>query len=316
MSKFSNTSLVVVLIVLIAAFAAARFFQSKKGERNFPAELVTIDSAKVSEILIYPKSKKGEEVRLFKEDNIWKVRLRENKSIQVDNQRVGDVIRLLSELKPVRLAARSAEQWKELEVDTNGTRVIVHEGNRKVLDLIIGKFVFSGGRDMETCVRLNGKNETYAVKGFLEGTFNAGTENWRNKTIIKGRKDQWIKLDFSLGDTLRYTLTKADTLWQVNGQAADKTQVDNYLNQLAFVSGTVFADDVDESQLPSPQALLEISDSSGVAIRIEGFDAGNKKVIRSSLNPDNLFADADGLFDKIFKSQESFVPQSDTISIQ
>src|SRR5688572_8095156 len=81
MSKSSNTKLLLALVALIAIVAGVKLWESRKGERNFKAELVNIDSAKVSTILIYPKAKKGEEVKLTKEGNEWKVKMSDTKSL-------------------------------------------------------------------------------------------------------------------------------------------------------------------------------------------------------------------------------------------
>ncbi len=43
-------------------------------------------------------------------------------------------------IKPKRVAARSKTKWKEYEVDSAATRVVVNEDGSEVLDLIIGKY--------------------------------------------------------------------------------------------------------------------------------------------------------------------------------
>ncbi len=308
MSKFSNVKLLLILVVLGAGFGIAKYLQSKKGERNFRSELVKIDSAKVSTFLIYPKSKKGEEVKLFKEGDGWKVRISENKSLSVEGEKIAGLIKTVSEMKPTRLAARSSDKWQEFEVDTNGTHVIVKEGDKKVLDAVIGKFSFSGGRNVETYVRLTGEDETYTVNGFLEGTFNSGIEAWRDKTIAKGNKEDWTKISFSISDTVRYELVRGDTSWIIGDMPANKTEVDDYLNELANLSGFAFADDVDINTLGSPQNVVEVYDSSTVAVKVEGFVLGDKKIIRSSLNADNIFTDQGGLFEKVFAGVGRFLP--------
>lgn len=316
MSKFSNLKLLLILGVLLAMIAVVKFLDSQKGERNFRSELVTIDSAKVTSILIYPKSKKGQEVKLYKEGSDWKVHINENKSQSVSRDRISQLFKTIDDIKPVRLAARNADKWKEFEVDTSGTRLIVKQGDKKTLDIVIGKFSFSGGRNVETFVRLEGDNETYAVNGFLEGTFNSGIDDWRDKTIIKGDKDAWKKLTFSLADTMKYQLVRQGTYWQLDSDTALQQEVNNYLNSTATMTGIAFADDVDAASLGMPQYVLEIADTAGATIRVEGFALADKKIIRSSLNTDNLINGSQGgVFDRIFVNRSRFAV-ADTVTVQ
>jgi len=316
MSKFSNTKLLLILVVLAAVIGIVKYLDSHKGERNFRSELVDVDTAKISAVYIYPKSKKGEEVKLFKENGQWKVRVSESKNLSVEPAKISGLFKTLTGIKPVRLAARSSNKWKDFEVDTSGTRVKVNEGEKKALDIIIGKFNFSGGRDVETFVRLEGEDETYAVNGFLDGTFNGGIENWRDKTIIKGNKDEWTKLSFVIADTMRFQLLK-DSLWTLDGQPANQTEIKNYLSSVSHTLGTAFADDVEASTLGTPQYLLQIDDSTGTKAKVEGFIIGDKKVLRSSLNTDNLINGSQGgVFERIFVSRTKFLPAADTSAAQ
>ncbi|MDZ4847600.1 MAG: DUF4340 domain-containing protein [Chitinophagales bacterium] len=313
MSKFSNKSLLLLLVALGAILGAIKYFDSQKGERNFRNELVEIDSAKVSTILIYPKSKKGEEVKLFKEGSGWKVKITDSKSQQVDSARITGLFEAIAGLKPTRLAARGSDKWKEFEVDTSGSRLVVKEGDKTTLDILIGKFNFSGGREVETLVRLSGEDETYAVNGFLDGTFNTGIDSYRNKTIVKGNKDNFTKLTFALSDTMRYSLEKRDSVWFVDGAtSANTTELENYLSTISALNATSFIDDVDASGLSTPSHTLQIDDTQGNKINVEGFIQNNRKIIRSSQNADNLL-NGEGVWEKVFADKFTFLP-ADTLT--
>ncbi len=316
MSKFSNTKLLLVLVALGAVIGIVKYFDSRKGERNFRSELVDVDTSKISSVYIYPKSKKGQEVKLFKEGGQWKVRVNENKNQRVDTARIRGLFTTITGIKPGRLAARTTDKWKELEVDTSGTRVKVNEGDKKTLDITIGKFNFIGGRDVETFVRLEGDDETYAVNGFLDATFNGGIDDWRDKTIIKGDKDSWTNLSFALGDTMRYQLVNQDSVWRVDGVAAtDNQKVTEYFNSISTLSGNAFIDDVESTSLGTPQGLLEIEDSIGNKIKVEAFTYGGKKILRSSVNADNLI-NGESLWEKVFADKFRFLQVDTLLSTQ
>lgn len=314
MSKFSNKTLLLLLVALAVVVGAVKFFDSKKGPRNFRSELAEIDSAKVSAILIYPKSKKGEEVKLFKEGSNWKVNITDSKSQQVDSARISGLFKAITGLKPARLAARGSDKWKDFEVDTSGTRVVVKEGNKTTLDIIIGKFSFSG-RDVETFARLSGEDETYAVNGFLDGTFNAGIDAYRNKTIVKGDKNNFTKLTFALADTMRYSLEKRDSVWLIDGTTGvNKTATENFLNTLATLHAVAFVDDVDASALLASHTL-EIDDAQGNKTKVEGFIRDNRKIIRSSQNAGNLL-NGDAVWDKLFADKWKFAIADTLVAAQ
>ena len=58
--------------------------------------------------------------------------------------------------------------------------------------MIIGKFTFKQqGRITTSYVRLAEEDDTYATDGILSMTFNQGINTWRDKTVIKGNKDDW-----------------------------------------------------------------------------------------------------------------------------
>ena len=67
-SKISNKTLGGIFAVLVIIFLFLFVWNGEKNERSFREELVTIDSASVTEIIIFPKAKQHGEIKLFKED--------------------------------------------------------------------------------------------------------------------------------------------------------------------------------------------------------------------------------------------------------
>ena len=71
----------------------------------------------------------------------------------------------LSEIKANSVAAQDESKWKELQVDSSGTRVKVYEGNDNTLDIVLGKFAYQQPRTMLTYVRVKGDNDVYEING-------------------------------------------------------------------------------------------------------------------------------------------------------
>lgn len=312
-SKVSNTALLVVLVVLLGAIAGVKLIDSKKGERNFRSELVEdLDTSKITSILIYPKST-GKEVKLFKESDQWKVKVTETKSQVVAKERISGLFTQLLGLTPKRLAGKTEARWKDFEVDSSGSHVIVKAGDKKVLDIILGKFSYQQtAQSMETYVRLSGEIETYTVDGFLDATFNQDVNSWRDKTIIRGNKDEWNNLSFTLPEAGSFQLELKDSVWVVDAEIADANEVENYLNSISNLMGTTFMDDFDAASLGTPDYILVIQNNQGDKITVEGFAKGDKELIRSSLNDGSIFdAKAGNLFEKIFTGKLKFFPGQD-----
>ena len=63
----NNKTLGIIFGILLVVAGFIFIFQSGKDERTFREVLVDIDTSAVTQIIIYPKSQKPNEVKLFKE---------------------------------------------------------------------------------------------------------------------------------------------------------------------------------------------------------------------------------------------------------
>ena len=99
--NLSITFGVLILIFLIVEFAGG------KKERNFKSEVVQVDTAQVTEFLLYPEANQHKEVKLFKDGNVWKVVVSEKKSVTVPYDKIKSLKQKLTELKIERLVSRS-----------------------------------------------------------------------------------------------------------------------------------------------------------------------------------------------------------------
>lgn len=196
-NKKSNKTLWIIFAILLVATILIFTTESTKNERTFKKDIVSIDTSSVTEILIYPKSSMGTEVKLTKINNSWNVVLESGKQYLVPRAKIKNLLNQILAIKPKRLASRSKQKFNEYEVnDSLATRIIVNEGSNEVLNLIIGKFAFQQPRSMSTFVRLADDTDIYEVDGFLDMTFNKSADNFRDETIIKSDKNKWNTLKF------------------------------------------------------------------------------------------------------------------------
>lgn len=302
----SNTTLWIVFAVLLIAVVLIFTTESTKKERSFRKELVTIDTSAVTSLSIYPKSKNGQEVKLLLDGNTdtWKVSGENSQTYSVPKNKIDNLFTQLLAIKPKRVAARSKTKWKEYQVDSAATRVVVNEDGSEVLDLIIGKFAFQQPRSMSTFVRLNNENEVYEVDGFLDMTFNKDVNSFRNETIIKSDKNNWKQLTFNYNNDSSFTLIKIDDKWTVDGIPTDSTKTESTLNSLSRLTNTNFINKNPEAILPQQTSKLIIELSNSETIEVTGYKNDVEYLIHSSQNPENYF-DGKSLAEKIFISKES-----------
>jgi len=197
--KFSNSFLAILLLALIGFFAANYFFGTDK-KRSFKKDLASIDSSKVTSIILHPTAMEGKKLTFEKQDTTWTVAKEDSTAEAANTDLVNYMVGSLLQLKSKRLATTKKEKWEEYQVaEQKGTRVQVMEGSDKTLDLYVGKFSMQQPKPqapgqqpnpmqmqqqqqqqpkMLTYVRLNGEDNVYAVDGMLSMAFNRAAKDF------------------------------------------------------------------------------------------------------------------------------------------
>lgn len=301
----NNKILGIIFGVLLITGLFLFLFDGGKNERTFREVLVDIDTSKVTEILIYPKSQNHKEVKLYKENDEWRVTLPSGGNAKVLNDRISNLFVQLIAIKPKRLAARDESKWNELQVDSTGSRVKIFEGSKQTLDLVVGRFSFQQPRTMNTFVRLFNDKDVYEVDGFLDMMFNQGANIFRDGTVIKSDSKNWQQLQFVYPADSSFHLVNSNNGWVINGITTDSMKTANYLSRLANLSNSNFVDDVKVDPTASPAFSLNITTKDLQFIEIKGFKDSTSFLIHSSQNPEAWF-DGSSLSSTIFTGKSSF----------
>lgn len=129
----NNRTLLIVFLLLLAVFGISQLFTGKRT-KSFNSELIKVDTAAITSIVVNPKAPEEAEITLKKEDTGW---IASNGTISVKAQ-PGSVSNLLSNLtliKTKRIAAKSPEKWAEYEVEEGkATRIRVYAGTKLLED--------------------------------------------------------------------------------------------------------------------------------------------------------------------------------------
>ena len=297
--KLTTRNLLIILVVLGAAYGVSQLTKRSGRSKSLRSELVSIDTARVSKIEI--ASTEGE-VTLTSSNAGWQVGLEDGSQKLAKQSAVKSLLSLLNTIEPGRLASKTEDRWKDYAVDSAGTRVRVYEDEALSTDIVIGRFGMEGQQSFYTFVRLFEDEEVYVANGFMGMSIGKESAAYRENTLLRLRKDSIRSITFNYPDSA-FTLIKED-VWYIGGQAADSASVAGFLTGLGFVSSRSFYDD-DLMGAPSHSVLFTFNNQP--EIRIEGYAVGSEMVVKSSENALEAFQDAT-ITDKVFKGKNAFLP--------
>lgn len=311
MKRINNKVLVIALLALIALFVVARVFRSPGLESNLRKDLVSLDTARVTEIRILPSTAHDQVIKLIKAGDTWTVE-KEGKKHEADGSSVKDLLGQISSIDAERMVSRKKEKWETFNVGEKSTNVSVYYGTDLETNIHIGKSGFNqGGGGMYggsayTYVRLSDEDEVYVVNGFYEGTFNRAFNDWRNKALLRLSREEINKISFQYPDS-GFVVEKKDTAWYANGQVIEKSKMENYLGHLTFKNVNAFDDGFVAPA--NPDAVIKVEGAAGALVSLDAWRKENGWVLRSSQQPEVFFLDpAATVKRELLVGQEYFLP--------
>ena len=171
----------------------------------------------------------------------------------------------------------------EFELGDDSLRVAVKKGEQVLADLRVGKTT-----NQMTMVRVEGKNDVWAVSGIIKYQFDKDTAAWRDKTITHFEERDAEKLQVATKSGAKIVLSKPAAPdagpapeWQlvestVKVEPFDKSVATGVVSQLATWKANDFADDAkpEETGLDSPELTVTVSLRNGTQQTVL---LGNKK---------------------------------------
>ena len=311
-SKFNNRTLLVVFLVLAAIFVISRFTSLKRSDRTLTGDLSEIDTSQVTAILLYPSAEQGAELTFSREGDAWTVS-KEGLKAPADHRAITAALEDLAGLEAEQLVARDKDNWEQYQVtDSLGTRVVVREGRKTTMDLLVGRFHYQPPPQNSynpyqqqrvsgsTYVRLSGAREVYSVEGFLAMSINHPFNRWRNQAVTRINSSQVGRITFDYPADSGYVAEKGDAGWMVAGLMADSMSMITYINRAARKSLDVFADGFQPAGEPDFRVSFEGDNMQTQQVRA-WLQPDSTAVLSSSINPDSWFlSDPDGLFGDLY----------------
>ena len=254
--KFNNRVLLIIFGVLAAIFVITRFTTVKRSNQTLRSELVTIDTSRVTGIKLYPRADRDSELIFRKEQDGWTV-TGDGVTAAASEQSVRNALTELHDMEAEQLVARSPEKWAQYQVnDSLGTRLVLLEGEKTLLDLMVGRFTYQpvqGGNQMYgygqnqgtaySYVRLSDEEEVYSVEGFLSMSLNQPFSRWRDQTLTRLNTGQLQKIIYDYPADTGFVAERSQGKWMVAGLMADSASMERFVNGLARRTHNTFADD-------------------------------------------------------------------------
>lgn len=316
--KVNNTTLLSILIALLVVFVVVRWYQKNRAEKTLNTELVSFDSGKVTEILLYPMVENRKEIKFFKENNNWKVS-KDNIVAECADGIVKNLLQTLHDLKAKSLVSKDKNKWKDYNVtDSLATRVKVMAGKKVVADLMIGRFtyqpatqsynMYGGGVTGSTFIRKYADYEVYAVDGFVVFTFNQSFNSFRKQTIARFENTDVEKIIFKYPADTGFVIERKDKKWQIGNMVADSAKVANYISRMSYKSSSNFNDQFKISDMATYSLTIEGKNMKPIVIDAYSYST-DTLIINSNQNPKSWFAyDRKSLLSEIFVSKANFLP--------
>ncbi len=158
------------------------------------------------------------------------------------------------------LIAENASSHDRLGIDSaKARRLSFRQGGKAVAELLVGS---RGGNFESAYLRAPGQNSVFQVKGRLIDYVERQVDDWRNKRMVEVEPDSVAKVEVQFAKT-GYVLTRADTVWTINGAPAVSATVTNLLNQFKSLDAAGFATaaQVDSTNFSAPDRIIRLKAS-------------------------------------------------------
>lgn len=307
----------IILVVIIGVLIGLRFFKDDNRSKGFESDLIEIDTAAVSRILIESST---DTVDLNQTEAGWEAKLDNGKFVPVVLGNIKTTLETFLTIKPSRVVSKSPDKWAEYQVDEEkGTRLRVFQGGDKVVDLVIGTIGFlqneqKGNNPYQqqrqryfSYARLYGDNSVYVCEDFLSFNISKETKQYRDNRLINLNVDSTEQITFMYPADSGFTLQQLAKTWTLNGEIIPTDTVKQVLEKIAYLNSTNFEDDWrPEGQTPTHTILIQSTNQPDQEIQI--FDNLGQSIFYSSLNPTNYFKDLDNdLTQKLLISQKQLL---------
>ena len=299
----NNKTLAIVFGALLLIYLLTKFLGGNK-ERSFDPEIVSIDTASVDKIIIHP-AQKEDIFEIAKTGGGWQLQ-RGQEQFQATSASVGSLLSNLALIEAERVVSKNPDRYKDYAVDEEGgTRIELFQGQKKLGDLVVGRFNFNQAtRSGISYIKNFEDDAVYSVDGFLSMSLSQGFDNYRNKFLTSLNSSDLTKITLEENGNASIMM-KADSVWRTDaGIELDSAAVDSYLSTVRSVSGSTFVNDQNDVGQRLKTLKIEGNNMSQ-PVDIHCYtsqDTSHHFVIHASTNSEGyFFSDSSGIYNRLFE---------------
>lgn len=298
-----------VFLLLIVLIFENPFGKSEDVKRTEEAKPLFPDFKKeqVAKIEI---TAKGETTELAKQNDEWVVATMEN--YPADGEGVKELLGKVAEFDNSKHVSDNPKNQADFQVDSSGVEAKLFDENDKLLaHLFVGK---NTPGIFNSYVRVADSNDVYVGEGYLQSTFDKGTQTWKDRSIFSFNKGIVTQIDIVSAEEKIELRLDAENKWQLHqpiSAPAEQTEVDNLLTHFSELKTDDFAEtnELTTYGLDSPTsaitAILNDGTTAQLLIGKEEEDGGKIYVKR---------ADKESVF-MLFKSNvDRLIMKSDKLT--
>lgn len=298
----NNRTLAIVFGALLLVYLLTKVLSGNR-ERSFDPNIITIDTAAVTKIVVHPAQ--GEErFELLKTGADWQLQ-KNSDQYQATSTSVSALFSNMANISADRIVSKNPERYKDYAVDEEGgTRIELYNGQKKLGDIVVGRFNFNQAtRSGTSYLKKSDDPEVYSVEGFLSMSLSQGFDNYRNKTLTSINAGDLTRITLE-GEGDATTVVKTDSVWRYpSGMEVDSAAITSYLNTVRSVTGSTFVNSRNDA---GERLKLLKMEGNNMAAPIEivcytSQDTSHHFVIHSSANEEGyFFSDSSGIYSRFF----------------
>ncbi|MCX7984615.1 MAG: DUF4340 domain-containing protein [Bacteroidetes bacterium] len=286
------------LVLLILAFLVLQ----KPGElskTDVGEQLFTVDSAAVTKIQVQSSTQQA--ILFEKQGGEWYIT--QPLRYKANQQAIAQLIHQVKELVVKTLVSERPEKHALFRVDSSGARVTMWQGEKEVVDCIVGKMAQSY---MQTYVRKGTSPEVYVAEGISEFQLRRNVREWRDKTIASAIRENIKSITYQYGDT-SFTLQLEDSVWVLGKEKVNESTVQGVLSALSNFQTDDFADTL--KMFPKPTAQISYT---GIQLQFAFDKQSNRYYVRTSAS-DNVFIVERWRAEQVLKRKKEFLSKANTL---
>ena len=285
-SSFAISALVFILAAILCVFIYMLLIKHHDNNINSQSISEGSDSATITRWDVYPHGNKNTAYTVFKDSNVWKIKLHDNAIADADLTIVGRSLKHLAKFTGAEHVVMDKSKWKAAGLDDSATKIVVYEGEKIAGSYYIGKLEFIDQYKSCYFFKPVQSDSVYQLtETYLDGSVMAKEQNFRKKNMVPIDPSFYKRVRIVSADTnVYYLLENIQGKWSINGRDIDQRKVLTYLKMLTLIQIPEF---VSERVRNRPEASVFIDSKYGPISLSASKEENGKWVMASSVNVGN-----------------------------